>query len=357
MQKEGKPVPADRVEPADLRPGPIADHNHPGSCYAGMLAPLAGFAVKGAIFHQGYNNAFEGSAGAAMYRDVFPEMIKAWRAAFADPGLPFGILSLCTEGYPQTRDNYVEHMFNAGIFIREAQYLTFLDLHRAGDRNIGYASTYDLRRRWYHPQLKIPAGERIARWALATQYGFEREIQWQPPMLAGMQAGAGVIVLEFDTEVGDPEDGAIEGFAISGTDGRFQPAAAAHPEEGRDDRNRPRFNRRKLVLSSPLVPEPVHFRYAWGRNPLANLQAAGNKDIPFATQRSDSWKLEELPLGIHGDGQPGPPSRQQNARILAALKQEDTRRRLAEAASFIGENQPARETQPGKPGHPPAAAR
>ena len=52
--KAGKAVPEDRKQdPTDLRPGPIADHNHPGHCYAGLIAPLAGLAVKGAIFPPG----------------------------------------------------------------------------------------------------------------------------------------------------------------------------------------------------------------------------------------------------------------------------------------------------------------
>ncbi len=339
MEKEGKPVPADRVEPTDLLPGPIADHNHPGACYAGMISPLAGFAVKGAIFHQGYNNAFEGMPGVAMYADVFPAMIESWRKAFGDPAMPFGILSLCTDGYPQTRDDYVEKMHNTGIYIRAAQYRTFLDLYQAGDKNIGFASTYDLRRRWYHPQLKLPAGERIARWALATQYGFERQIEWKPPFITAMQTGGGRIVLEFDGDVGDPEDGAMEGFAISGNDGRFQPADAEYLEEGKDDRGRPRHNRKKLVLSSPLVPEPVHYRYAWGRNPLANVQLTGNKDIPLATQRSDSWSMHEIPFGVLGDETPDPKSRPQQNKIRQALRLEDMRRRIAEAELLLKENQ------------------
>ena len=187
MKKEGRAIPENqKTEPDDLQPGPIGNHNFPGHCYAGMLAPLEGLSVKGAIFHQGYNNAFNGSAGVEMYADVFPEMIKAWRQAFNDPGLPFGILSLCTDGYPQTRDDYCEKMFNAGIDLRASQYQTFLNLYNSGDKNIGFASTYDLRRRWYHPQLKLPAGERIARWALATQYGFQKQLEWKPPMLLEM---------------------------------------------------------------------------------------------------------------------------------------------------------------------------
>lgn len=339
QKKQGKPIPDDRKNPpSDLRPGPIGNHNYPGHCYAGMIAPIAGLSIKGAIFHQGYNNAFEGSIGADMYRDVFPEMIKAWRKAFGDPEMPFGILSLCTDGYPQTRDNYCEKMFNAGIEIRAAQYQTFLDFYNAGDKNIGFVSTYDLRRRWYHPQLKIPAGERIARWALATQYGFDRKVEWKPPMLIGMEKRERALLLKLDTDVGDPQDGAIQGFAIAGDDRRFHPASVAYAEKGKDARGRMRYDRRQLVLTSPMVPEPTHFRYAWGRNPLANLQATGNKDLPFATQRSDNWRMEEVPLGVLGDAVNLPVSRGDRNKIIQALRKQDTARRLHEAKRIIDAN-------------------
>jgi sialate O-acetylesterase len=338
--EEGKPIPDDRrAPPSDLRPGPLGDPNYPGHCYAGMIAPLEGFAVKGVIFHQGYNNAFEGSVGAAMYRDIFPVMIKAWRSAFADPALPFGILSLCTDGYPQTREDYCEKMFDAGIDIRAAHYSTFLELYQAGDKNIGYASTYDLRRRWYHPQVKIPAGERMARWALATQYGFERQLEWKPPMLVTMEVQEGAMILTFDREVGDPEEGRIEGFAIAGDDRRFHPADVEYRETGRDPQNRPQLDRRQLVLKSPMVPQPIHYRYAWGRNPLANLQAIGNKDLPLATQKSDDWALEEVPANVFADGPTLPLERRDANRIRLILREQDTARRIKEAEMILQENQ------------------
>ena len=184
MDQEGRDVPDDRrTPPTDLRAGPIADPNLPGNSFAGMIAPLAGLSIKGALFHQGFNNALDGMPGVRLYRATFPAMIAAWREAFGDPELPFGILSLCTEGYPQTLENYLEKQLDAGVFIRAVQYETFLELRDAGDANIGFASSYDLRRRWYHPQLKLPAGERLARWALATQYGFDGELDWEPPRL------------------------------------------------------------------------------------------------------------------------------------------------------------------------------
>lgn len=336
--KQGKPIPDDRKNPpSDLRPGPLGNHNFPGHCYAGMMAPLAGLSVKGAIFHQGFNNAFDGSVGAEMYGDIFPEMIKSWRTTFNDPEMPFGILSLCTDGYPQTRDDYSEKMFNAGIDIRAAQYKTFLNLYNAGDKNIGFVSTYDLRRRWYHPQLKLPAGERIARWALATQYGFESQVQWKPPMLIEMKKQEGSLLLKMDTDVGDPQDGAIEGFAIAGEDREFHPADVSYAEKGKDSRGRIQYDRKQLVLTSPMVEKPIHFRYAWGRNPLANLQATGNKDLPFATQKSDHWRLEEVPLSVLPNDGSEPDFRAMRGKILQALKQQDRARRLREAELTIQE--------------------
>ena len=352
----GKPVPEDRKQdPTDLRPGPIADVNHPGHCFAGMIAPLMGLSVKGVLWHQGYNNALDGMPGVIVYRAVLPELIRSWREAFGDPQLPFGILSQCTEGTPQTRDNFVEKMLDTGIYIREAHYQTFLNLWRAGDKNIGYASTYDLRRRWYHPQVKIPAGERIARWALATQYGFDKELDWKPPMLLGMEAIDGALLLRLDDEVSDPEDGAITGFAIAGDDRRFQPADVAYREVGKDDRGAPRLDRRQLVLTSPLVPSPKHFRYGWGRSPLANLQAVDNKDLPFATQRSDDWAIGEVPLDVLGPGVAGSGAltRAQWNRIAETLKQEDVRRRLAEAKATLRQFEEAAQRETTSPDKKP----
>ena len=133
FKKEGKTLPANEKEPDDLRPGPAMDQNRPGNCFASMIAPIAGLNLKGVIFHQGYNNCFQGTEGAILYRQVFPEMISSWRKAFNDPDLPFGILSLCTEGTAQTMENYCEMMANVGPFVREAQYQTFLELYNSLD--------------------------------------------------------------------------------------------------------------------------------------------------------------------------------------------------------------------------------
>ena len=339
MKKQGREIPKGRTVPTDLRPGPAMDQNRPGNCYASMIAPIAGLSVKGAIFHQGYNNAGGGSAGADMYYQVFGKMITAWRDAFNDPHMPFGIISLCTAGEPQTRDDYLEKMVNGGIYIREAQYKTFLDFLNAGDENVGFASSFDKRRSWYHPQLKIPVGERISRWALATQYGFEKDIKWKPPMYTEMKVEEGKIILKMDTWVRAVTNGPIEGFAIAGKDRRFQPAEAEWLVTGKDQHNRPKHDRRVIALSSPHVPEPLHFRYAWGRNPMGNLQSADHNDLPFATQRSDDWRMENVPVKLTGfDDLPSKDfARRANHESKKALQLDDLGRRLKEAQTLIDE--------------------
>lgn len=338
----GEAIPADWQLPDDLRQGPAWDQNRPGTCYNSMIAPIAGLGLKGAIFHQGYNNALDcGTAGVVMYHRVLRQMIGAWREAFGDPAMPFGIISLCTDGVRQTRDNYVERMLDDGIYIREAQYRTFVEMRADGDQHIGYASSYDQRRSWYHPQLKIPVGERISRWALATSYGFGKQIRWLPPMSTGMEVQDGRLVLRFDGEVAAADaNAAIEGFAIAGVDRRFQPAEAEWLVTGRDAQGRPQRDRRALVLTSRHVPAPIHFRFAWGRNPMANLQSADHNDLPFATQRSDDWRMEDVPLGVLGDDpvQDDKLNRRQRSRILDRLRQEDLRRRLAEAKALLEEH-------------------
>jgi len=328
--------------PSDLRPGPVADKNRPGYCYAGVIKPLGGLALKGAVFHQGFNNCFNGSAGARMYYQVFGGMITAWRETFGEPQLPFCILSLCTAGEPQTRENFLKPMYDAGPYIREAQYQTFRDFRDAGDRNIGFASSFDLRKSFYHPQIKIPLGERAAKWALATQYAAfkanEAEEYWLPPSITDVKIVDQTIRLTMSTAVRmkDESEDKMNGFAIAGNDRRFFPAEVSWYSDGsKDSRNQPVYARNILVLSSPYVQEPAHYRYAWARNPLANI--TNSRQVPIAAQRSDDWLLEETPVSL-----PTPPgmsakdaARPQRTQILKKLALDDTERRIKEAETTI----------------------
>jgi sialate O-acetylesterase len=333
-KSSGQPV------PSELRPGPVADTNRPGHCYAGIIKPLTGLSVKGAVFHQGFNNCFHGSAGARMYYQVFGKMITAWRGTFNDPHMPFCIISLCTADKPQTRENYLKPMFDAGAYIREAQYQTFLDFRKAGDKHIGFASSFDLRKSWYHPQIKIPLGERAAKWALVTQYGTlqgnDAENYWLPPTIQEVKSINNSLHLTMSTPVTmkDDSENEMNGFAIAGNDRRFYPAEVKWHTEMTSD-NKTKEVRNVLVLSSPFVQEPAHYRYAWARNPMANV--TNNRQVPLPAQRSDGWLLEETPVQL-----PLPPgmSEEEHTRIQGALNRKelelgDTERHIQEAEATL----------------------
>ncbi|MCF7975916.1 MAG: hypothetical protein K9N55_19020 [Phycisphaerae bacterium] len=346
LANQGNPLPADSQPPSDLLPGPVADKNRPGYCYASVIRPLEGLSVKGAVFHQGYNNCFEGSAGARMYSQIFGKMITAWRSAFKDAHMPFCIMSLCTEGPPQTLENFTESMYNVGPLIREVQYRTFRDFYQAGDKGIGFVSSFDLRKSWYHPQIKIPAGERAAKWALVSQYetlqGRDADLYWLPPTIKEVDMGNGQIRLTMSTAVQtrDDSDGKMMGFAVAGQDRRFYPADIQWGTDGSvDNRNQPRIQRHILMLTSPLVPKPVHFRHAWARNPISNI--VNGQGIPLATQRSDDWVLEETPVKVADFD--NKTSRQISNEIRKMLRQADMERRIREAEATLAELKPAYE--------------
>ena len=332
LKKQGNPS----NEPPPSKPvgAPIDNQNYPGNCYASMISPIAGLAVKGAVWHQGYNNARPDAE--TFYYQVFPKMIASWRAAFNDAAMPFGIISLCTDNPPQNLDNYLECMMDFGIYVREAQYKTFLDFYKAGDKNIGYASSYDHRAAWWHPELKIPSAERIARWAMVTQYGVS-SVSWKPPVVTKVEPKDNTLILSFDSDMASVNNEAMAGFSIAGKDGKFQPARAEYLVTGKDKNGQPQITWKALVLSHPLVPNPIHYRFAWGRNPKANARMVFIKDIPLATQRSDTWTVADMYENYTGkkSAVPGLVNGGEVEELKKALKAADLERRIFEARALL----------------------
>lgn len=336
----GKPIPADMTPPTTPRPGPIGDRNQPGYCYASVVQPIEGLSACGALFHQGFNNCFGGSEGARMYSQVFGELVTSWRKAFGDEKIPFCIISLCTAGQPQTSDNFYESMFDVGAMIREAQYQTFRKFRDSGDTTIGYASSFDSRKSFYHPQIKIPVGERAAKWAMASHYKLlgdkDSESYWLPPSIENVEVGDGKITLTMSTDIttADDSDGKMLGFGISGDDRRFYPAEISFlttPADPKNPKSKQGSNRKVLILSSPLVSDPKHYRHAWARNPMTNL--TNSKQIPIPTLRSDDWTVEETPLPPYAPPADNP--RALSNLIKKELQLADTERRIQEAKRTI----------------------
>lgn len=278
-------------KPTEPDQDPASDRNNPGASFNGMLASFSEANIKGAIFNQGYNNAL-GNARPRLYASVIKAMIENWRETFRDDAMPFGIIGLTPGGQPQTRDNYEIRMVDAAPFIREGQFEAAKALN-----HVCFMPAYDQQVPFYHPHKKVLHGERMARWALATQYG-QTQLKWKPTTLEHTEISGDHIVLSFNGMVRVHDGRPFEGFAIAGTDRHFVPAQAEFVVKGKDDRGREQKDERKLKVWSPLVPEPVAVRYAWARNPLGNAVNSGHHEriIPIPSFRTDNWDWPEAPF-------------------------------------------------------------
>lgn len=287
LKKEGKPP---QKRPVTPDPNPAFDRNNPGASYNGMIAPLAGFPMRGAIFNQGYNNALGAQARPTLYAATLKAMITDWRAIFGAE-MPFGIVALTAGGQPQTDENFEARMVDPAPFIREGQWKAYRELE-----HIGFASAYDQQVPWYHPHKKLELGERMARWALATQYGFH--VGWEPAVCTTSVVQEAEIVLQFDRAVQTHDGRPFEGFAIAGEDRHFVPAKAEAFVSGKDDKGRDQVDRTRVLVSHPSVPHPVAVRYAWARNPLGNACNSQHHEriIPVPSFRTDTWDWPEAPV-------------------------------------------------------------
>lgn len=235
----------------DQAPG--SGSSDPGSMFNAMIAPFSGLRVKGAIWYQGESNA-ESDADAEAYRTLLPLTIRSWRAAFDQPDMPFGIVSLAA--FRQFKPDAPIH--GTWPILRDAQLGTERTSPNAGTvTTIDVGDAADI-----HPRDKRTVGERLARWAMATAYG-NQEIAWRGPRTKSARREGDGILVEFDVERGRlaTRDGkAPAAFAIAGADGAFVVAEAEiRPPNA-------------ILLRSAKVALPTEVRYAWQDNPAnANL--------------------------------------------------------------------------------------
>jgi sialate O-acetylesterase len=252
------------VDARPPHPLPLTFENYPtmpGVLYEGMIQPVAPLAITGAIWYQGEANAER----AWQYRTLLPAMISDWRKTFGQGDFPFYIVSL--PAFMQRRDQPGD---DAWAELREAQALT------AGKvNNTGLAVTIDTGDADnIHPKDKKVVGERLALCALARTYG--KKISDAGPAFASLEHLPGALKLHFHhTDGGLVVKGdKPEEFAVAGNDRRWHWADA-------------RVEGDSVIVSSPLVPDPVAARYAWQANPAATLyNGAGLPAVPF---RTDDW--------------------------------------------------------------------
>lgn len=265
----GQPIPR-RPQPP---PGPDSP-NRPANLFNGMINPIVGVAIKGAIWYQGESNA----GRAWEYRTLLPTMIEDWRERWGQGDFPFGIVQLANFRAVQTGPED-----SAWAELREAQTVTALN-----DPNNGIAVIIDVGDAAdIHPKDKQTVGKRLGLWALARVYG--QDIVYYGPMYKSMAVEGNSIRISFDHVGGGlttqatanaPDPTTLVGFTIAGEDQQFVMAQAT-------------IDGATVVVRAEGVTAPVAVRYGWANNPVCNLfNAEGLPANPF---RTDSWKLTTQP--------------------------------------------------------------
>jgi sialate O-acetylesterase len=231
--------------------------------YHARLGPILGYALRGAIWYQGETNA----GRAYQYREMFPLMIQNWRDDWKQGDFPFYWVQLA-----DFMAERAEPGDSAWAELREAQTMTQVRLPNTGQAviiDIGEGADI-------HPRNKLEVGRRLARWALARDYG--RDIVCQSPRYESMETDGDTIVVKLKDVAGGlrtVDANQVQGFAIAGEDRRWAWADAKI------------VARDKVAVRSDAVSDPVAVRYAWADNPVCNLH--NNIGLPVTPFRTDDW--------------------------------------------------------------------
>src|SRR6478735_4767534 len=182
--------------------------NEPGSLFHAMIAPLAGYGLRGVLWYQGEANVTR----TAEYAGLFTTLIRDWRQHWAEPELPFYFVQLAGHADPQPGADWPR--------LREAQ-ASALALPATGMVTaIALGEAKDI-----HPLNKQDVGRRLAALALARLEGVSGPTAG--PVFQGIEpAVPGSLRVRFTTanRALVARGAVLSGFGLAEADPQFDPA-------------------------------------------------------------------------------------------------------------------------------------
>jgi sialate O-acetylesterase len=243
-----------------------------GNLFDGMIAPIVPYGIKGAIWYQGESNVM--NEDGLLYADKMQALIQGWRAVWGEGDFPFYWVQLAPFLYTSRLKDSKPHSVESLPLGWEAQTMALKVPHT------GMAVITDLVTdlKDIHPTNKAPVGERLARIALAKDYGLT-DVVYSGPMYRDMQVNGAQAEISFDDVGGGltTRDGkAPDWFTIAGEDQHFVDATA-------------RIDGEKVVVSSPAVEHPAAVRFGWNEAAMPNLM--NKAGLPASPFRTDDWPI------------------------------------------------------------------
>ena len=258
----------------DVPKRPLLTEGRPGVLFAAMIHPFAGYTMRGAIWYQGEGNA---KPGAVPYDQTLPLMINDWRKRWNDE-FSFYFVQLASYRTPSTAAGTPDPW----ALCQDRMRLVLQTTPKTGMAIINDVGEADD----IHPKNKKDPGERLARWALAKDYG--KELVISGPLYKTSKVQAGTIRVEFDhvgTGLKTRDGGPLKRFEIAGNDKVWKWADARVDGPS------------AVIVSSAEVNTPVAVRYAWASNPEgANL--VNSEGLPASVFRTDDWDDVEVKVDV-----------------------------------------------------------
>jgi hypothetical protein len=264
-------------------PGIAGMWRGPSQFFNGKINPVVPYAIRGAIWCQGTSNSGDGR----IYAARMEALVNGWRDAWGMLDMPFYFTQMQCYGAPDPD--------SVGFAdIRQVQHMFFMN----NRKNVGMVVQTDLnsaRPGGIHYYNKLHPGMRLARWALAKQYG--KDIAYTGPIYTGYKVQGRKVVVSFEKE-------SLFGGLMVGSKGMAKDyrepgkfVEPARPTPG-DKLNHFRLCGKDkkwhagdavivgdtVVVSSKDVPNPIGVQYAYNAVPEnSNLyNKAGLPATPFA---------------------------------------------------------------------------
>lgn len=238
----------------------------PTALYNGMLHPLVGIAMRGAIWYQGEDNYNRAST----YADMMTTMVKGWRSEWGIGDFPFYYCQIAPYEYGIITEAGKDTINSA--FLREQQLRAEKMIPNSGMAVLMDAGLRD----GIHPMKKQVAGERLARLALVKTYGV-KGVTAESPLYSRIEVSNDTVTVFFeraDMWVNCHGKYESDQFEVAGEDKVFYPAKAW-------------VYRSKILVKSDKVSRPVAVRYAFKN--YAEGDVFG-EDLPVSSFRSDNWE-------------------------------------------------------------------
>lgn len=232
----------------------------PTALYQGMLRPLVGLTMRGAIWYQGEDNVNR----AASYARLLQHMVAGWRHDWQQGDFPFYYCQIAPYDY-----SLIQWDYNSA-YLREQQLMAeqLIPNSRMAvlmDAGLKYG---------IHPRQKRTAGERLALLALSHTYGVQGLPDFATYKAVEWKGDTAVISFDRSREwVYFAHGPHSDNFEIAGADRRFHPAKAW-------------IERNHVYVCSPEVQHPQAVRYAfhdWAEGDLCH------DGLPVSSFRTDHW--------------------------------------------------------------------